>query len=127
MNSDKHKLPVRLNLRPGERGTKKLLNKYGDTLVCIRYRYDAVRGMRYKTVELVEEASRWEGELVQPRKSRRPAPTDRFGIRIGFEEMELRDRAKQMGGIWRPKQKLWELSYAQIETLGLLDRIKGAG
>jgi hypothetical protein len=27
-------------LVPGQQGTKKLYNKYGKNLVCVRYRYD---------------------------------------------------------------------------------------
>ena len=43
-------------LVPGEKGTKGLTGKYGERLVCVRYRYDASRKMRFKTVELIEEA-----------------------------------------------------------------------
>ena len=123
MANEKHRLPVRLNLRPGDNGTKKLVNKYGEKLVCVRYRYDEAHGIRYKTVELIEEESPWEVGEIKSKRSKSPAPTERFGVRIGFEETELRDQAKQIGGIWRPRHKLWELSYAQIEALGLKDRI----
>jgi hypothetical protein len=30
--------------RPGQRGTRKLVTRYGDRLVCVRYRYDAAAG-----------------------------------------------------------------------------------
>ena len=42
---------ARRTLRPGQRGTKKLLRQYGSQLVCVRYRYDAERYLRFKTVE----------------------------------------------------------------------------
>jgi hypothetical protein len=32
---------VRLRLKPGHRDTKRLLAKYRDRLICVRYRYDA--------------------------------------------------------------------------------------
>jgi hypothetical protein len=51
---------AKLTLRPGQRGTKKLVRKYGDRLVCVRYRYDGERRKRYKTVELIIEESDWE-------------------------------------------------------------------
>jgi hypothetical protein len=130
MAIDKHRWPVRLNLRPGDNGTKKLLQKYGDRLVCVRYRYDASGGMRYKTVELVEEVYPWNGSGASQNgrpKEYTPAPNERFGVKVDFHETELRDRVKAAGGIWRPRQKLWELAYAQIEALGLGDRIVGAG
>ena len=44
---------VRLHLKPGQKGTKQLLAQYGDRLICVRYRYDAQRKKRFKTVELV--------------------------------------------------------------------------
>jgi hypothetical protein len=37
-----HVLAIR---RPGQRGTVKLVERYGDKLVCVRYRYDAKAGM----------------------------------------------------------------------------------
>ena len=49
MASDRHRLPVRLILRPGQNGTEKLQQKYGDRLVSVRYRYDEEKGIRYKT------------------------------------------------------------------------------
>ncbi|MBJ6752323.1 hypothetical protein [Geomonas anaerohicana] len=41
----------RLNLKPGQRGTKHLVEKYGAALLYVRYRYDEERGVRLKTVE----------------------------------------------------------------------------
>ncbi len=34
-------------------GTKKLLARYGERLVCVRYRYDSATGRRVKTAELI--------------------------------------------------------------------------
>jgi hypothetical protein len=123
MGTDKHRLPVRLNLRPGDRGTKKLMAEYGEKLVCVRYRYDEEKGIRHKTVELVVESLPWEANELSRGRKKKPAPTDRFGVRIGYLEVELRERAKELGGIWRPEHKLWELSYAQITALGIQNRI----
>src|SRR3990167_7198550 len=41
---------VRLHLKPGQKGAKQLLAQYGDRLICVRYRYDAQRKKRFKTV-----------------------------------------------------------------------------
>ena len=51
---------VRLHLKPGQKGTKQLLAQYGDRLICVRYRYDAQRKKRFKTVELVVAERDWE-------------------------------------------------------------------
>ena len=121
---EKHRVPVRLKLAPGLRGTKKMERKYGDSLVCVRYRYDQAAKKRYKTVELVEVEVDWNPEAHQSRaRSPIPTPSDKFGVRVFYDETELRSKVKQVGGIWRPKQKVWELTYAQICALGLESRI----
>src|SRR6266446_6379157 len=51
---------VRLHLKPGQKGTKQLLAQYGDRLICVRYRYDAQRKKRFKTVELLVAEREWE-------------------------------------------------------------------
>ncbi len=38
---------------PGQKGSKKLLERYGARLLCVRYCYDAEQGKRFKTVELM--------------------------------------------------------------------------
>lgn len=110
-------MQVRLKLRPGMRGTKKLVAKYGDRLVCVRYRYDAERGKRYKTVELIEEEADW----VPPGK--RITPDTVVGVRVDVAELALRQQVKSAGGWWNSYQKVWELRYEQVEALGLLERM----
>jgi hypothetical protein len=55
---------TRLILKPGHRGSKKLLAEYGERLLCVRYRYDDEKRKRYKTVELIVAESDWQ---YQPR------------------------------------------------------------
>jgi hypothetical protein len=52
-------METRLKLCPGQNGTKKLVKQYGEKLVCVRYRYDAARKKRYKTVELIVDEAPW--------------------------------------------------------------------
>ena len=56
-------MQTRLSLRPGQKGTKKLVAEYGDRLIAVRYRYDADRQRRYKTVELIVQESPWSPRL----------------------------------------------------------------
>ena len=52
-------MEIRLTLRPGMPGTKRLVARFGERLVCVRYLYDEARARRLKTVKLViEEAPR---------------------------------------------------------------------
>jgi hypothetical protein len=108
---------TRLHLKPGQKGTKQLLAQYGDRLVCVRYRYDTQRKKRFKTVELIIAERDWE-----PPASRFTADT-MVGVRIGFAEVDMRERVKQAGGKWNRSHKVWELRYDQVVALKLEARI----
>jgi len=112
-------METRLTLAPGQNGTKKLLSTYGDRLVCVRYRYDSARGVRHKTVELIVETLPWTPRGRAPRRE----PRDRVGVRIGYSETTLRERIKTAGGIWRPRQRLWEIDWRTVTELGLQSRV----
>ena len=107
---------VRLHLKPGQKGSKQLLAQYGDRLVCVRYRYDATRRKRFKTVELVVSEREWTPAASLPKDQIVP-------VRIAYGELEMRERAKRAGGRWNPDRKVWELQYGQAVTAGLADRI----
>ena len=112
-------METRLSLAPGQNGTKKLLARYGERLVCVRYRYDAERKVRHKTVELIVETMPWQPN----RRNARRVPTDMVAVRIAFSETELRERIKAAGGIWRHKQRLWEVDWKTVVDLGLQARV----
>ena len=109
--------PVRLHLKPGRKGTKQLLAQYGDRLICVRYRYDAERKKRFKTVELLVDERDW-----QPRRPRLTADQI-VGLRVAFTDVAVRDRVKQAGGRWNPERKVWQLRYDHAVALGLKNRI----
>jgi hypothetical protein len=112
-------METRLSLAPGQNGTKKLLARYGERLVCVRYRYDLERKLRHKTVELIVETTPW-----NPRqRNARREPYDRVAVRIGFSETALRERIKAAGAIWRPRQRLWEVDWKTVRDLGLQARV----
>jgi hypothetical protein len=120
-------LEVRRTLRPGDPGTHKLVQRFGDQLVCVRYRYDAETRIRMTTVELVVDTA-----LAEPRKSRptraEPEAGPRFMfVRIAFHETGLRTRARAAGGRWLPERRLWELPAEAVAALGLRDRVVGLG
>lgn len=106
-------LKTRLTLTPGANGTKKLQARYGDRLVCVRYRYDRERRKRFKTVELIEEEADWTPDGVI------------YLVEIAWEEADLRARAKRLGARWNPSRKLWEMSRETLTTLKLTPRIRG--
>jgi hypothetical protein len=58
-------MAIRLKLKHGQKGTKKLLAIYGEDLVCVRYRYDFDTRMRIKTAEIVVERKSWTPPALQ--------------------------------------------------------------
>ena len=108
---------TRLTLRPHQRGAKQLLAQYGNRLVCVRYRYDEAQKKRLKTVELIVEESGWEPKVEQRAADRV------IDIRVARSEVEVRRRVKSAGGKWNPQRGVWELRYAQVAALGLVERI----
>lgn len=110
-------MQTRLTLKPGQKGTKKLIAEYGDQLVCIRYRYDPQKKKRYKTVELIVEEIDW-----KPRR-RADAPVE---VKVEWGEADLGRQVKQAGGKWNPAKKVWEMRYDRAVELGLEGRIKSA-
>jgi len=111
---------TQVTLQPGQQGTKKRCDRYGDQLVCVRYRYDAARQRRLKTVELIVEEVPWRPE----RAARKGAET--VGVRVDVQEVSLQRQVKLAGGRWNPARRVWELRRDQALKLGLKDRIENA-
>lgn len=100
---------TRLKLKPGQRGTKALVEEYGDALVCIRYRYDTASRTRIKTVELIVE--------------KKQLPVSRAGIedkeivpvQIAYGEKQLGILIRSLGGQWDSGGKRWYVAYGKIK------------
>jgi hypothetical protein len=104
---------TRLVLKPSSRGARKLATQFGERLICVRYRYDASRNRRYKTVELIVDEREW-----RPRN-----PDTPVGVRIGIDERDLQVAAKCAGGHWDRPARLWRLPRRAALSLRLQDRI----
>src|SRR6266545_3942063 len=76
-------------------------------------------GRRVKTAELIVQDIAWAGRARKPRRN----DHDLVGVRIDWKESELRAAVKRAGGIWRPRQRLWELSWDAVRTLGPHGRV----
>jgi hypothetical protein len=108
-------MSIRLVLRPGSRGTRKLLAQYGKRLVCVRYRYDARLQRRYKTVELIVDEVEW--------KPRSPKVGRMVHVRLLSEEDTLRDLVIDKGGSWDAKKRAWRIRIDDAIGMGLRNRI----
>jgi hypothetical protein len=114
-------METRTTLKPGDRGTRKLVARFGKRLVCVRYRYDPFAGVRYTTVELVVAEAAWKPVQRKPRANR--PPDEMVYVRVGFGEEVLRAKMKALGAIWRPQHKVWELPWGVVRGLGIEDRV----
>jgi hypothetical protein len=98
---------------PGQKGTKALVDVYGDTLYCVRYRYDEESKMRVKTVEIVVGRKAWTPPLP------RFADDVNVSVRIAFAESRLKKLAKTAGGRWNPEKRLWLIQFGKIKGTAL--------
>ena len=112
-------MEIRLTRRPGQAGTKKFVERYGERLIRVRYRYDAAKGCRHKTVELIVDTVPWTSNSRRVRRR----DEEMVAVRIGYAETDLRERAKRLGAIWRPNHRLWEMRWLDAKRLGIADRI----
>jgi hypothetical protein len=104
-------------MMPGAPGTKRLLEKYGERLVCVRYRVDPGSMKKFKTVELIIEETPWI-------KKKGMIPANKImNIHIQAQELYLRNLVKSAGGHWNPQKQVWRLSYGMIKNIGLESRI----
>ena len=110
-------MKVKRIVQPGLPGTRKLVERYGKNLLCVRYRYDEHKMKMYKTIEIIIDDRQWQEnpERIQKNKIMK--------LRIDYNEVELRNKVKACGGKWNSQQKVWQLSYNKVKELDLLDRI----
>jgi hypothetical protein len=105
------------HLKPGQKGTRRLLEQYGNALLCVRYRYDEKRQVRLKTVEIIVE----ERPCKPPTRYR---DTDLVAIMVPYTETALRETLKGAGGRWNPEEKLWRVRFGAIRgNADLVERV----
>jgi hypothetical protein len=102
-------LRVTKTLSPVQPGAIKLARRYGDALLCVRYRRDAQGLNRYTTVELIVDCT-----PIDRRRDERPV-----AVRIGWNQRTLRAAALAQGATWDPKQGLWHMPHRVAKALGL--------
>lgn len=103
------------HLKPGQRGTMRLHEKYGDALLCVRYRYDENRRVKLKTVELIVD----ERPLDMPRFK----VDDIVPVSVAYDEVELREQLHKMRARWDAQIKMWFVPYGLIRNTALESRI----
>ncbi|MBA56266.1 MAG: hypothetical protein CMK89_17595 [Pseudomonadales bacterium] len=109
-------------LRPGDSGTKKLTERYGDRLVCVRYRKDEAKKRRYTTIELIVD----EGPVDQ-NKLYRLSPEERslsVGVYIAKGDLATRKLVIEAGGVYDRLADLWRLPLGKVVKMGMVERLR---
>lgn len=101
-------MKTRARLKPGQNGTKKYVEQYGDALVCVRYRYDAATRKQCKTIEIIVSESDW---TPPPAKY---SDSTLVPLKIGIKETEAQEQVRAVGGRWDKGKKLWFVPYGCI-------------
>ena len=117
-------MEVRATLRPGQKGTKKLLARFGERLLYVRYRYDSHRHKRFTTVELIVDEADWAvPDLRAPATAAEHPPV---GIKVEMWESGVQRKVKAAGGTWDKIHRVWLLPLSRVRELGLEERIAAA-
>ena len=101
-------------LAPAQSGALKLTQRYGEALVCVRYRHDERRELRYTTVELVVDAAPI---------ARRASPDEVVLVHIDFANPALQQLARAHGARWDDRRGVWCMTRRIARTLRLVGRI----
>lgn len=112
MTGDPMNLKVLKKLSPHQPGARKLAQKYGESLVCVRHRTDEKGQFRYTTVELFVDKT--------PVRHR---PDTIVQVKLLYDERPLRAVIRAAGGTWDSRSKRWLLPRRVASAVNLLDRI----
>lgn len=110
-------MKIEKKLKPGQPGTRKWVERFGEDLICIRYCIDKKNGQRLTTAEIIINKK-------PENKLKKRIPSNKImQLKIDFSEKDLRKIIKLAGGKWNSEKKVWELSYREILALGLEEKI----
>ena len=108
-------------INPGKKGTKRLVEQYGDNLVCVRYRHDYERQRKIKTIELIID------EKPLNNKPSKIPMNKIMQLHVKYGEVHIGKLIRSADGCWNRNKKVWELPYREVLALGLQDRIVEQG
>ncbi|MCI0336596.1 MAG: hypothetical protein L0226_03395 [Acidobacteria bacterium] len=97
-------------IKPGQPGTKELMEIYGSRLVCVRIRYDVEQHKRCKTAEIVIE------ESDRNPKAEKFEADEIVGVhvdRVELKEIAIQRGVKLAGAAKDSKKRIWEMRYDQ--------------
>ena len=92
-------------IKPGMDGSKRYKEKYGEQLCAVRYRRSPCKKTVYTTVEIIV-AQREAYKKSHPERTSENGE-DWVAIKIAYEEFELRNEIRRIGGRWSKIAKAW--------------------
>jgi hypothetical protein len=104
------------HLKPGQKGTQRLVARFGAALVCVRYRHDEQTGDNLTTAEIIVDR--------RPGSKTRYRDADLVPVAVPYTETVLREKLKAAGGRWNPDERVWRVCFGAIRgDTTLVERI----
>jgi len=109
-------------IRPGDDGSKRYHDKYGEQLCAVRYRRSSCKTTVYTTVEIIVA----QREAYKKNTSKPAIPkykSEWVAIKIAYDEIELREKVRKMGGRWSKLAKAWIVKRTMATRRNMSHRI----
>ena len=118
-------MEIRKTLSPGEPGTKQHQRRFGEKLVCVRYRYNDEKKQRYTTVELIVDQRPYiHYHAKAEKKTQAPEEKNKqVYLRIPFNDLEARNTVKKAGGSWDAVKRAWKIDKQTAIEIGMKERM----
>jgi len=104
-------------IKPGQKGTRKMTEQYGDRMRCVRYIYDDKNQIKLKTIEIIIEKNPWHKD------TKRISGNKLVSIKVDYGEIQIGRMIRAAGGRWDREKLVWLLPYREAKALGLDKRI----
>jgi len=107
----------------GQQGSRKFQRAWGKQLLNVRYRENQRSYTIITTIEIVVDERPRPPKGVDQHRYLAQRDQTVVGVKINFEETDLRKKIKASGGVWDLKHKLWFVYRPKAIALGLKERI----
>ena len=117
-------MKVQQKLSTGMPGTKKYLERYGEKLLCVRYRYDEKTQEQVTTIECEVNRKLYPKLNAEVQRKLYSHPSRHVLEKVEYHEEELRRKIKMNGGIWIKDKRMWKIPYHKVYELDIKNRIQ---
>lgn len=114
---------VTKTMRPRQRGTGRFMRRYGDRLVCVRYRKSNCARRMVTTVEVIVDERESTPKGISHTALQAATRSEPVAVKIDYAETALRSLVKESGARWSRVGRAWVLPRGVAVGLGLTHRI----